>query len=93
MSTKSPIAINVEQSTSDVEPINVPEIGGDASPNDSLSTLITENFGQALTDAKMKRTNFQSSSFIGAADPVMESSKLLRKLSEAFGMSIFLWCA
>lgn len=86
MSTKSVIPIDGEQSTSDVDPINVPEAGGDASPGDFTSTLNIENFDQALSCAeKLKRANFQRGS-IGAADPVLESSKLLRKLSEAFGM-------
>lgn len=98
MSMKFTIPIDVDQSsTSDVDPTNVPEIGGDASSGDSTSTLNTENYSlqthdsdQSLPNAKiMKRTGFQSCS-IGAADPMLESSKLLRKLSEALGMSVSL---
>ncbi|VDM23199.1 unnamed protein product [Wuchereria bancrofti] len=78
MSMKSAVPINVDQSsTNDVEPINTPEAGGDTSCGDSM-----------LNANKMERNDFQSHSI--GADPVLESSKLLRKLSEAFGMSISL---
>ncbi|EJW82657.1 hypothetical protein WUBG_06434 [Wuchereria bancrofti] len=97
MSMKSAVPINVDQSsTNDVEPINTPEAGGDTSCGDCTYTLNTEkyslqtlNFDQAMLNAnKMERNDFQSHSI--GADPVLESSKLLRKLSEAFGMSISL---
>uniref|UniRef100_A0A1I7V5E2 Biogenesis of lysosome-related organelles complex 1 subunit 3 n=1 Tax=Loa loa TaxID=7209 RepID=A0A1I7V5E2_LOALO len=94
MSTESAILINVDQSsTSDADAINNPEAGcDDTNSGDSNSTLLktekyslqTHNFDQALLNAnKMEQTDFQNRS-IGAADPVLESSKLLRKLSEAF---------
>uniref|UniRef100_A0A8R1TSU7 Protein kinase C n=1 Tax=Onchocerca volvulus TaxID=6282 RepID=A0A8R1TSU7_ONCVO len=92
MSIKSATPIDVEQSsTNDVDSINVPEIGGNANLAGSTSTLNTEkynlqahNFDQELSNnRKIKRTDFQNR-FIGAADPVLESSKLLQQLSEAF---------
>ncbi|VIO87951.1 Uncharacterized protein BM_BM3088 [Brugia malayi] len=91
MSMKSAVPINVDQSsTNDVEPINTPEADGDTNCGDCTYTLNTEkyslqthNFDQAVLNVnKMGRTDFQSHSI--GADPVLESSKLLRKLSEAF---------
>ncbi|VDO25821.1 unnamed protein product [Onchocerca flexuosa] len=96
MSVKSATPIDVDQSsTSDVDSINVLEIGGDANFAGSTSTLNTEeyslqvhNFDQELSNnKKMKQTDYQNR-FIGAADPVLESSKLLQQLSEAFGMFV-----
>ncbi|KAL3983258.1 Protein kinase domain family protein [Acanthocheilonema viteae] len=86
MSTKSAIPINVEQSTSNVDRTNVPETGDEANSGHSTSTLNVENFDKLLPDAEeMKGASLQSGSAggIGVADPMLESSKLLRKLSEA----------
>lgn len=100
MSTKSEFLIDTEQSTNDpintehsvsnADPTIVPEVEGCASSGDSTSTFNTENFDQSLPSAeKAKQVSSQSGSIGAAADPVLQSSILLRKLSEAFGMSVF----
>ncbi|KAM3725073.1 Protein kinase C-like [Dirofilaria immitis] len=89
MSTKSTSPVNVDQtSISDTDPVNIPDIV-DASYAGSTSTLNLEkhNFDQEQFNDKVKRTSFRNRS-ISATDPVLESSKLLRKFSEAFAQRI-----
>ncbi|VDK82130.1 unnamed protein product [Litomosoides sigmodontis] len=99
-STSDPI--NTEHSVSDADATNVPEVGGDANSSDLTSTFNAEKFNQSLSNAeKQNHLSIQSYPFgacsIGAAaaavvaaaaDPVLETSILLRKLPEGFGMSL-----
>uniref|UniRef100_A0A915PRP3 protein kinase C n=1 Tax=Setaria digitata TaxID=48799 RepID=A0A915PRP3_9BILA len=93
MSAKSlPPFDDVNESSTNIEDqINIPENSTGENLGDIVSTLDTDkqnqqthNFDQLLSNVEeMRRASFRRCS-IGAADPVLESSKLLRKLSEAF---------